>query len=417
MDKIIIRGGRPLKGTVKISGAKNSALPLLFATLLAPGKHRISNVPDLRDSGTAEKLLSILGAEVERENGTFAIDASKVKSVEAPYDLVRTMRASVLVLGPLLARLGHARVSLPGGCAIGARPINLHLKGLEAMGAEITLDHGYVEARADRLRGAKIHLDIPTVGGTENLLMAATLAEGKTVIENAACEPEITELADALTQMGARIQGAGTDTITIEGVDELKPLEYEVMPDRIEAATYMAAAAITGGDVLVQGVVSGHQDAVLDKLRQTGAEVTQTPEGVRVLGPDTLHAVDIRTSPFPGFPTDVQAQFMALASVAQGTSIITESVFENRFMHVCELQRLGADIAIEGHCATVRGVRSLVGAPVMATDLRASACLILAGLAAENTTEIARIYHLDRGYEHIETKLKALGAQIERIRE
>lgn len=417
MDKIIIHGGKRLKGEVQVSGAKNSALPLLFATLLAPGVHRLSNVPHLRDIDTAEKLLKILGARVERENGTFVVDATSIKSVEAPYDLVRTMRASVLVLGPLLARCGHARVSLPGGCAIGARPINLHLKGLEALGAKITLDHGYVEARARSLQGGRIRFDIPTVGGTENILMAATLAKGDTIIENAACEPEIVDLAEALIKMGARIKGAGSDTISIEGVQELTPFEHAVMPDRIEAGTFLVAGAMTRGDVRVQGLCAAHQEALVLKLREAGAEISGEGNELRVKGPRKILPVDIRTCPYPGFPTDMQAQFMALMALAEGASVISENVFENRFMHVCELQRMGADIAIDGHTAVVRGVKKLLGAPVMATDLRASASLILAGLAADNTTEVSRIYHLDRGYERIEEKLKGLGADIQRVKE
>ena len=399
-----------------MSGAKNAALPLLFATLLAPGVHRLGNVPDLRDIGTVRQLLAILGAGVRFENGVMEVDAGRIQSEEAPYDLVRTMRASVLALGPLLARLGHARVSLPGGCAIGARPINLHLKGLEALGAKISLDHGYVEAKAKRLRGARIYFDLPTVGGTENLLMAAVLAKGTTVLENAACEPEIVDLAQALNGMGARIFGAGSDTITVEGVDELKPMDYAVMPDRIEAGTFMVAAAITHGDVRVTGVQPSHLEALVSKLREAGVEIDEEPGALRVRGPRRVDSVDVKTHPHPGFPTDMQAQFMALMALGSGTSVITETVFENRFMHVCELQRMGADITIEGHTATIKGVRGLTGAPVMATDLRASASLILAGLAAENTTEVSRIYHLDRGYERIETKLKALGADIERVR-
>ncbi len=417
MDKIIIRGGKPLSGTVRVSGAKNSALPLLFATLLAPGVHHVGNVPRLRDIDTAEKLLTILGADVVRENGSFAVDAGHIESVEAPYDLVRTMRASVLVLGPLLARCGHARVSLPGGCAIGARPINLHLKGLEALGAEINLDHGYVEARARTLKGARIRFDIPTVGGTENLMMAATLAKGTTVIENAACEPEIVDLAEALISMGARIKGAGSETLEIEGVTELGPMRHEVMPDRIEAGTFLIAAAMTRGDVRVEGLRSDHQQALLSHLQDAGVEMDIEPDAIRVRGPRKILPVDVRTRPYPGFPTDMQAQFMSLMTLATGRSVISENVFENRFMHVCELQRMGARIDIDGHSATVSGVKKLVGAPVMATDLRASASLVLAGLAAENTTEIRRIYHLDRGYERIEEKLQGLGADIERVRE
>ncbi|MDK2847854.1 MAG: UDP-N-acetylglucosamine 1-carboxyvinyltransferase [Desulfuromonadales bacterium] len=414
MDKIVIHGGKRLKGEVRISGAKNSALPLLFATLLAAGEHHLENVPALRDIATAEKLLTILGADVDRHEATFSIDASNIRSVEAPYDLVRTMRASVLVLGPLLARLGQARVSLPGGCAIGARPINLHLKGLEAMGARIDLDHGYVEARAKRLHGANIYFDVPTVGGTENLLMAASLARGTTVLENAACEPEIVDLATALTCMGARIEGAGTDRIVIEGVDELQPLRHTVMPDRIEAGTFMVAAAMTRGDVRLHGARHADLEALISKLQEAGVEIAEEDHALRVQGPRRIASVDIKTQPHPGFPTDMQAQFMALMSIADGTSVITESVFENRFMHVCELQRLGADISIDGKMAKVRGVKGLLGAPVMATDLRASASLVLAGLAAENTTEVARIYHLDRGYERLEEKFRTLGAHIER---
>lgn len=416
MEKIIVHGGNRLKGEVRVSGAKNAALPLLFATLLGSGRHQLENVPDLRDIGTAEKLLTILGAEVTRDEGVFAVDATRIQSVEAPYDLVRTMRASVLVLGPLLARLGHARVSLPGGCAIGARPINLHLKGFEAMGARIDLDHGYVEARAKRLQGANIYFDFPTVGGTENLLMAACLARGTTVLENAACEPEIVDLAAALTAMGARIEGAGTDRIIIEGVDDLQPLRHTVMPDRIEAGTFMVAAAMTRGDVRLLGARQADLEALVSKLQEAGAEISVEDHVLRVQGPRRIAPVDIKTGPHPGFPTDMQAQFMALMSIADGTSVITENVFENRFMHVCELQRLGADIAIDGKMAKINGVKGLLGAPVMATDLRASACLVLAGLSAENTTTVSRIYHLDRGYERIEDKFRALGARIERVK-
>jgi len=417
LEKIIIHGGRRLKGSVKVSGAKNAALPLLFATLLAPGSHRVSNVPALRDITTVARLLEILGAGVVRQNGTMEIDATEIRNNVAPYDLVRTMRASVLVLGPLLARLGQARVSLPGGCAIGARPINLHLKGLEAMGAKISLDHGYVEAKAKRLCGARIYLDIPTVGGTENLMMAATLAKGTTVLENAACEPEIVDLAEALKSMGARIEGAGTDTVTIEGVDELSPLDYAVMPDRIEAGTFMIAAAITKGDVRIEGAVASHMEALISKLREAGVEIAQEDGALRVRGGGKIRSVNVKTGPHPAFPTDMQAQFMSLMLLGTGSSVISETVFENRFMHVCELQRMGGEISIDGHTATVTGVKKLLGAPVMATDLRASASLILAGLAADNTTEVSRIYHLDRGYEKIEEKLKALGADIERVRE
>jgi len=417
LEKIVIQGGVPLSGEVNISGAKNSALPLLFATLLAEGVSEIGNVPGLRDINTALRLLRELGAEVSQHGDRIRVDARNIQSAEASYDLVKTMRASVLVLGPLLARCGHARVSLPGGCAIGARPINLHLKGFEALGAKIQLDHGYVEATARRLQGAKVYFDMPTVGGTENLLMAASLAVGETVLENAACEPEIVQLAAALNSMGARIEGAGTSIIRIQGVERLQPLNCEVIPDRIEAGTFMIAAAITGGDVLACGAVEEHLEALLSKLDESGAQIRSEPGGIRIIGPQKLVPVDIHTSVFPGFPTDMQAQFMALMTLAEGTSRISENVFENRFMHVCELQRMGADIQIDGHSAIIRGVRQLTGAPVMATDLRASACLILAGLAAENTTEVSRIYHLDRGYDQIEKKLAALGARIRREQE
>jgi len=417
LEKIVIKGGVPLAGEVQVSGAKNSALPLLFATLLAKGTSEISNVPDLRDINTAVKLLRELGADVESEGGCYQINSDRIKSIEAPYDLVKTMRASVLVLGPLLARFGRARVSLPGGCAIGARPINLHLKGLEALGAKIVLEHGYVEATTDRLRGAKISFDLPTVGGTENLLMAAALAEGETVLENVAREPEIVQLAEALNGMGAKITGAGTAVIQIQGVESLNSLNCRVIPDRIEAGTFMIAAAITAGNVLIHHAVSKDQEALISKLIEAGATIQPEGDGLRVIGPKRVTPVDIRTSVFPGFPTDMQAQFMALMTRAEGTSRISETVFENRFMHVCELQRMGADIQIDGHSAIIRGVGEMTGAPVMATDLRASASLILAGLAAENTTEVSRIYHLDRGYEKIEKKLSALGAKIWREQE
>ena len=413
----MIKGGMPLRGEVQVSGAKNSALPLLFATLLADGISEIHNIPELRDINTAVKLLGELGAETVRETNSVRVDARQIQSIEASYDLVKTMRASVLVLGPLLARFGHARVSLPGGCAIGARPIDLHLKGLEALGATITLDHGYVEATVDTLRGAKIYFDIPTVGGTENLLMAASLAAGETVLENAAREPEIVQLAEALNSMGAKIEGAGTAIIRVRGVEKLQPLNVQVIPDRIEAGTFMIAVAITGGDVLVHGAVQEHQEALISKMIEAGVKIAPEADGLRVIGSGKVAPVDIRTSVFPGFPTDMQAQFMALMTRADGTSRISETVFENRFMHVCELQRMGADIQIDGHSAIIRGSEQLTGAPVMATDLRASASLILAGLAAENTTEVSRIYHLDRGYERIEKKLAALGARIWREQE
>jgi len=417
VDKIVINGGVPLRGEVQVSGAKNSALPLLFATLLTDGVSEITNVPELRDISTAVKLLGELGADVTMQDHCCRIDSQRIQSIQASYDLVKTMRASVLVLGPLLARCGHARVSLPGGCAIGARPINLHLKGLEALGATIRIDHGYVEATAPRLRGARISFDMPTVGGTENLLMAASLAQGETVLQNAAREPEVVQLAEALTSMGAKIEGAGTAIVHIQGVDRLAPLHCRVIPDRIEAGTFMIAAAITSGDVLVRGALRKDLEAVISKLIEAGVRISEEGDGLRVIGPEKPKPVDIRTSVFPGFPTDMQAQFMALMTLTEGSSRVAETVFENRFMHVCELQRLGADIQIDGNSAMIRGVQQLTGAPVMATDLRASASLILAGLAAENTTEVSRIYHLDRGYERIEKKLATLGARIRRERE
>lgn len=418
MDKLIINGGKRLKGDVTVSGSKNASLPICIAAVLAAGASTITNVPRLRDISTTAKLLESLGATIERQGNSMRIDAATINTVEATYDLVKTMRASVLVLGPLLARFGRARVSLPGGCAIGARPIDQHLKGLKALGAEIRLEHGYVEAIAKKgLTGARINFDISTVGGTEHLMMAAAVAKGETVLENAAREPEIADLADYLNRMGARVEGAGTDTIRIQGVSELTAADYEVMPDRIEAGTFMCAAAITGGDVKIRGMKLEHLDALSFKLMDAGVDIVNRDGVVRVKGPKRPHAVNIKTRPYPGFPTDMQAQFMALMCVADGASVISENIFENRFMHVSELQRFGADITVEGNSATVKGVKQLSGAPVMATDLRASACLVLAGLAAEGTTEIQRIYHLDRGYEHIETKLAGLGADIQRVAE
>ncbi|MCM2265609.1 MAG: UDP-N-acetylglucosamine 1-carboxyvinyltransferase [Desulfuromonadales bacterium] len=417
MDKLIIKGGRKLCGEVAVSGSKNAALPIFFATILAPGTHEIRNVPALRDINTTIRLLETLGARVEGHSGTVLVDAAGIDQVEATYDLVKTMRASVLVLGPLLARFGRSRVSLPGGCAIGARPIDQHLKGLAALGAEIRLSHGYVEAEAKQLRGARIYFDISTVGGTEHLLMTAATAKGETILENAAREPEIIELAEVLNGMGARIEGAGTDTIRISGVEQLTPMSHTVMPDRIEAGTFMIAAAMTGGDVRIRNMRLEHLDALTFKLQDAGVEVFSRDNAVQVRGPERIRPVNIKTRPYPGFPTDMQAQFMTLMCLADGASVISENIFENRFMHVAELLRFGADILIEGSSATVKGVRQLSGAPVMATDLRASASLVLAGLAADNTTEISRIYHLDRGYERIEEKLKGLGANIERVHE
>ena len=417
MDKLVINGGKKLSGEVTVSGSKNAALPIFISTILAPGCHEISNVPFLVDINTTIKVLEQLGAKVEGRGNIVKIDTTNVNSFEATYDLVRTMRASVLVLGPLLARFGQARVSLPGGCAIGARPINLHLKGLAALGAEITLEHGYVEAKAKRLKGARVNFDISTVGGTEQLLMAAATAQGETILENAAREPEIVDLADILTKMGARIEGAGTDTIRIIGVEQLTPAKHSVMPDRIEAGTFMVAAAITGGDIKIRNMRLDHLDALAFKLQDAGVEITNKDNVVRVKGPKKIRSVNIKTRPYPGFPTDMQAQFMALMCIAEGASVISENIFENRFMHVSELLRFGADIIAEGNSATVKGVKKLSGAPVMATDLRASASLILAALAADSQSEISRIYHLDRGYESIEKKLAALGADIVRVRE
>jgi len=416
MDKIVIHGGRRLEGTVRISGSKNAALPILFSALLTDGVSTFSNVPNLRDIDSTLLLLSTLGVRVEADAGAVRIDAGGLNRCDAPYDLVRKMRASVLVLGPLVARMKRARVSLPGGCAIGARPINLHLKGLGALGAEIALEHGYVTASAQRLRGAEIYFDIVTVTGTENLLMAAVLAEGTTVLRNAAREPEVVALAEVLIRMGADIAGAGTSEITIRGVSSLRPVATEIIPDRIETGTFMAAAALTGGRVLITHCEPQHVGATTDKLRQAGARVTVQGRTLMVQGPETLASVDVMTQPYPGFPTDMQAQFMVMMSVADGVSVISETIFENRFIHVSELRRMGADILVSGDTATVRGVPRLSGAPVMASDLRASACLVLAGLVADNTTEVQRVYHLDRGYEAIEQKFSALGAAIRRVK-
>jgi len=417
VDKLIIKGGKKLAGEVSVSGSKNASLPIFCATILAPGMHEISNVPFLRDINTTIKVLESLGAAVEGNGHVVRIDTTAVNNVEATYDLVKTMRASVLVLGPLLARHGRARVSLPGGCAIGARPIDQHLKGLKALGADIRLEHGYVEATAKRLKGARINFDVPTVGGTEHLMMAAALAKGETILENAAREPEITDLANMLNLMGASIEGAGTDTIRIAGVSSLAPVSYRVMPDRIEAGTFMVAAAITGGDIRIHNMQLEHLDALVFKLQDAGVEIINKDGVVRVKGARKIKSVNIKTRPYPGFPTDMQAQFMALMTIADGASVIAENIFENRFMHVSELLRFGADVIIDGRSATVKGVKKLSGAPVMATDLRASASLILAGLAAEGETEITRIYHLDRGYESIEKKLAGLGADIKRVKE
>ncbi|MEJ2697535.1 MAG: UDP-N-acetylglucosamine 1-carboxyvinyltransferase [Candidatus Sulfobium sp.] len=417
MDRLVVRGGKRLKGTVKISGAKNAALPIMAATLLAPGEHYMDSVPHLRDISTMGRLLADLGAGYHLEKNLAILDCSSINRFEAPYELVSTMRASVLVLGPLVARLGKAKVSLPGGCAIGARPINLHLMGLEKMGASVKLDSGYVIVKARKLRGTSIYFDIPTVTGTENIMMAAVLAEGKTLIENAAREPEVVDLAQALVSMGAKIKGAGGSIIEIEGVAGLRPLRHTIIPDRIEAGTFMAAAGITGGDVTIRRCRPEHLDALINKLRDTGMTFRPVRDGIRAEGPGRLKSENTKTMPYPGFPTDMQAQFMGMMCIADGTSVISESVFENRFMHVAELRRMGADITIEGGMATVKGVERLKGAPLMATDLRASASLIIAALAADGETTVSRIYHLDRGYERIEEKLQKLGADIRRERE
>jgi UDP-N-acetylglucosamine 1-carboxyvinyltransferase len=421
MDKIVIEGGASLKGEVTISGAKNAALPILASSILAEGEHVYRNVPDLADVRTMGKLLAIMGAEAVRGTGKHkdrvTVRVPAKLEPEAPYELVKTMRASVLVLGPLCARFGRARVSLPGGCAIGARPIDQHLKGLKLLGAELELKAGYVEASAKRLRGARINFDMVTVTGTENLMMAACLAQGRTVLENAAREPEVEELARVLNKMGGQVEGAGTDVITIEGVDRLHAVEHAILPDRIEAGTFAVAAAITQGDVLLKRCIPEHLDAVIQKLRAAGATISSEEGGLRVKGPRTVKPVDIKTAPHPGFPTDMQAQLMVLLTVADGASVISENVFENRFMHVQELRRMGADITTDGHTAVVKGVAMLQGAPVMATDLRASASLILAGLRAGGITEVQRVYHLDRGYEAIEKKLRALGARVRRVKD
>jgi len=412
--RLLIEGGTPLRGEVRISAAKNAALPLLCAALLSEEAIVLDNVPHLADVATIRALLERLGAQIADDGGSTAIRTRRLTSVEAPYDLVSTMRASVLVLGPLLARAGRARVAMPGGCAIGGRPIDLHLRGLERLGADISLAGGYVEAHAARLKGARVVFDLVTVTGTENLMMAAVLAEGTTVLENCAREPEIPDLARLLTKMGARIQGAGTERIEIEGVRELGGARHRIIPDRVEAGTFLVAGAITGGEVTIREVVPDHLTAVLAKLEATGARVDVGPDWIRVQALDRPRPTDVVTNPFPGFATDMQAQMMALLGLADGSSVVTETIFENRFMHAAELRRLGASIEIEGNRAVIRGVPGYQGAPVMATDIRASASLVLAGLAASGMTEVSRVYHLDRGYEGIEGKLAALGAGIRR---
>jgi UDP-N-acetylglucosamine 1-carboxyvinyltransferase len=417
VDKLQIVGGTPLAGDVRISGAKNAALPILAATLLVDGPVTVGNVPHLRDVTTTNELLGRMGVTVSiNERMHVTVDASTLRDCVAPYELVKTMRASILVLGPLVARFGRADVSLPGGCAIGARPVNLHVTGLEQLGAEIAIENGYIKARARRLRGARLVLETVTVTGTENLMMAAVLAEGTTYIENAAREPEVVDLAHFLNAMGARVQGAGTDTIVVEGVERLHGGHYDVLPDRIEAGTYLVAGAISRGRVRVRGVRPDHLDAVLAKLREAGAAIDRGEDWVEVdMRGERPRAVDLRTAPYPAFPTDMQAQFAALNTVADGVGTITETIFENRFMHMLEMRRLGADIRIEGNTAIIRGVERLTAAPVMATDLRASASLVLAGLVADGRTTVERIYHIDRGYERIEEKLKGLGAEILRL--
>ena len=417
MDKLIITGGATLDGTIRISGAKNAALPVICATLMAEGVMTIGNVPHLQDVTTTMELLGAMGVTlVVDEKLAIETDTSTMTTFSAPYDLVKTMRASILVLGPLLARFGEAEVSLPGGCAIGARPENLHIQGLQAMGAEITVENGYIKARADRLKGATIVLDLVTVTGTENLMMAASLAEGTTVLENAAREPEVVDLAKCLIKMGAKISGAGTSTITIEGVEKLNGVRYDVLPDRIETGTYLVAAAITGGRITLKDTCPELLDAVLAKLREAGADIETGDDWITLdMHGKRPKAVDIHTAPYPAFPTDMQAQFTALNAIADGTSTIRETVFENRFMHMQELERMGASVRLEGNTAIITGGEGLTGAPVMATDLRASASLVLAGLVAKGDTEVNRIYHIDRGYERIEEKLQQLGATIRRV--
>ena len=413
MAKIIVKKSNPLKGSVRIDGAKNAVLPIIAATLLAKGKSVIKEVPNLRDVHVISDLLRHLGAEVEYEGKTLTVDATNITTCEAPYELVRKMRASFLVMGPLLSRFNHTKISMPGGCAIGTRPIDLHLKGFKCLGADVEIDHGFVEARTEKLKGSKLYLDFPSVGATENIMMAACLAEGTTIIENAAEEPEIVDLANFLNEMGADVKGAGTNTIRIKGVKELRGAEHTVIPDRIEAATYMVAAAMTKGDIVIENVLMEHLKPVTAKLKEAGCKIIELENAVRVIGPETLKPIDIKTLPHPGFPTDVQAQFMAMLTIAKGTGVVIETVFENRYMHVAEFNRMGANIKIEGRTAVVKGVDQLYGAKVNATDLRAGAALILCGLIAEGDTEIGEIYHIQRGYVDIDKKITALGGNIE----
>ena len=415
MDKLKILGGLPLVGEVQAAGAKNAALPILCASLLTADPLELSNVPQLQDIATTIRLLKLLGVKTERDEERLTLQADSLVSTEAPYELVKTMRASILVLGPLLARFGEARVSLPGGCAIGQRPVDQHIKGLQAMGAQIEIEQGFVVARATRLKGARIVTDMVTVTGTENLMMAACLAEGETILENAAREPEVVDLAKVLVAMGAQIEGAGTDRLVIRGVERLHGASHRIMADRIETGTFLCAAAACGGDVTVRATDPWSMDVTIDRLRETGATLTSGPDWVRLQANGRPRAVSVRTAPYPGFATDMQAQFMALDAVAEGTATVVETIFENRFMHVQELRRLGANIRIEGNAAIVQGVPALSGATVMATDLRASASLVIAGLAARGETTVERIYHLDRGYARMEARLQALGARIERV--
>ena len=415
MDKLLIEGGARLSGEIAISGAKNAALPILCTALLTAEPVTYTNVPQLKDIGTLLELLGQMGVKVERAGDTVTLDAAGLDNPVAPYEMVKTMRASILVLGPLVARCGEARVSLPGGCAIGARPVDQHIKGLQAMGADVRVEHGYVHATVPRLKGARLFTDMVTVTGTENLMMAAVLADGETVIENAAREPEVVDLANCLVAMGAQISGAGSDVIRIRGVARLHGATHRIMPDRIETGTYLCAAAVTGGSVRLTGTSSCYLDAVIDKLMDAGCEVESERDAIRLRAPARLNAVSLRTAPYPAFPTDMQAQFMAINCVANGVAMIRETIFENRFMHAVELQRLGADIRIDGNTAVVQGVAKLEGATVMATDLRASASLVVAGLVAEGETTIERIYHIDRGYERLEDKLAALGAKVRRL--
>jgi len=416
MDKLQITGGKRLNGDIVISGAKNAALPILCAGLLTSGDLELSNVPRLHDVRTMLKLLAQTGLNVTQDDENVTLNGSNITSLEAPYELVKTMRASILVLGPMLARFGEAKVSLPGGCAIGSRPVDQHIKGLRAMGAEITIEGGYIHAKCPKLQGARIHTDMITVTGTENLLMAATLAEGETVLENAAREPEVTDLANMLVAMGAKIEGIGTDRLVIQGVDSLHGTKHAVISDRIEAVTFLCAVAAAGGDIRITNTRTDIFDVALDKLRQVGLQLDVEGDSIRARMDGRPHPVSFRTTEYPGFPTDMQAQFMAVNIIADGPSRVTETIFENRFMHVQEMNRLGAQISTEGNTAFMRGVERLVGAPVMATDLRASASLVIAGLAAEGTTIVDRIYHLDRGYDRMEAKLSAVGADIVRIK-